>query len=80
MSTHTHTLMHQHMHTPLTLKVNITSCLVTWIPIVKFVSLAPATPSNLGDDRCVFTVTQFHQRELSLSVFLNGKTPLGVIH
>lgn len=75
----THTLMHQHMHTHthtlLTLKVNITFWLVTWIPIVKFVPLAPTTPSNLGDDRCLFTVSQFYQRELSLCVFLNGKNP-----
>lgn len=75
MSTHTHADASAHAHTPLTLKVNITFWLVTWIPIVKFVSLAPATPSNLGDDRCVFTVSRFYQRELSLCVFLNGENP-----
>lgn len=71
MSTHTHICKSTRTHT-----VNPKSKhyfqLVSWIPIVKFVSLAPDTHhpalSNPGDDRRLFLLTPFCSRELCLGL------------
>lgn len=80
---HTHTYAWAHANTLLTPKVNIAFSWLTWIPIVKFVSLAPDTrcpaPGNPGDGRRAFLVTSLFSRELSCGVCVCVLTPQRVI-